>query len=200
MSQPPRRDFEASYREGDAPWDIGRPQAEIVALAEAGLVTGSVLDIGCGTGENALYLAAHGLDVWGVDVVPAAIGQARAKARARDLPASRFLAHDALRLEELGMTFDTVVDSGLFHALDDRERVLYVASLRGVLRPGGLVHVLCFSDRQQGGWGPRRVSRAELRSAFAPGWKVRRIVAARFVSRPHPGGARAWIGTMERKE
>ena len=66
MGELPRRDFEASYQQGDAPWDIGRPQPEVVSLAEAGLITGSVLDIGCGTGENALYLAGRGHAVFGL--------------------------------------------------------------------------------------------------------------------------------------
>jgi SAM-dependent methyltransferase len=197
LAEDARQRFEAIY-ERQAPWDVPGPQPALVARHAAGEIRGTVLDAGCGTGENALYLAAQGLDVWGVDVVSAAIGQARAKARARGLPAGRFLVHDALRLEELGMTFDTVIDSGLFHALDDRERALYVASLRRVLRPGGLYHVLCFSDAQPGDWGPRRISRTELRAAFRRGWRVRRIVAARFASRPQPDGARAWLATMER--
>jgi SAM-dependent methyltransferase len=197
LAEDARARFEAIY-ERQAPWDVPEPQPALVRRFAAGEIRGTVLDAGCGTGENALYLAAQGLDVWGVDVVSAAIGQARAKARARDLPAGRFLVHDALRLGELGMTFDTVVDSGLFHALDDRERTLYVASLRRVLRPGGLVHVLCLSDAQPGDWGPRRIARAELERAFAQGWKVRRIAKARFVSRMYARGARAWLGTFER--
>jgi SAM-dependent methyltransferase len=197
LAEDARARFEAIY-ERQAPWDVPEPQPAVVARHAAGEVRGTVLDAGCGTGENALYLAAQGLDVWGVDIVPAAVGEARARARARGLPAGRFLVHDALRLHDLGMKFDTIVDSGLLHALDDRERALYVASLGRVVRPGGLVHVLCFSDTQGGDWGPRRVSRAELRAAFARGWTVRRIVAARFVSRMYAAGARAWLGTFAR--
>jgi ubiquinone/menaquinone biosynthesis C-methylase UbiE len=197
LAEDARQRFDALY-ERQAPWDVPDAQPAILARHDAGEIRGTVLDAGCGTGENALYLAAQGLDVWGVDVVLAAIGQARAKATARGLPAGRFLVHDALRLEELGLTFDTVVDSGLLHAFDDRERALYVASLQRVLRPGGLYHVLCFSDRQPGDEGPRRIGRAELRATFGQGWKVRRILAARFVSLAYPHGARAWLGTMER--
>ena len=197
LAEDARERFEALY-ERQAPWDVPAPQPALVRRFAAGEIRGTVLDAGCGTGENALYLAAQGLDVWGVDVADSAIGQARAKARARGLPAGRFLVQDALRLEDLGMKFEAVIDSGLFHALDDRERALYVAGLRRVVRPGGLLHILCFSDQQPGDWGPRRISRAELRAAFARDWKVRRIVAARFVSRMYARGARAWLGTFER--
>ncbi|MBI5480343.1 MAG: class I SAM-dependent methyltransferase [Deltaproteobacteria bacterium] len=189
--------FESLY-ERPPSWDVPQPQPAFVARHEAGEIRGTVLDAGCGTGENALYLAAQGRAVWGLDVALPAIGQARAKAAARGLPAGRFLLGDALRLEALGLTFDTIIDSGLVHALCDRERALYVPSLARALRPGGLYHVLCFSDEQPGDEGPRRVRRDEVRGAFAPGWRVRRIEPARFVTRIHPGGARAWCATIER--
>jgi SAM-dependent methyltransferase len=198
LTEDARLRFEALY-ERPPSWDVPQPQPAIVARYEAGEIRGTVLDAGCGTGENALFLAAQGLAVWGLDVALPAIGQARARAAARGLPAARFLLGDALRLEALGLTFDTIIDSGLFHALCERERALYVPSLARVLRAGGLYHVLCFSDAQPGDEGPRRVSRKELHTAFAQGWRVRRIVAARFMTRIHPDGARAWLGTMERR-
>jgi SAM-dependent methyltransferase len=78
------RSFDGAYKD-TPPWDIGRPQAEIVRLAQQGAIKGRVLDVGCGTGENALYLAEQGLEVWGVDGAPQAIEQARAKATERGL-------------------------------------------------------------------------------------------------------------------
>src|SRR5262249_2142601 len=76
--------LEKAY-DGRPPWDIEGPQPEIVRLAEAGAIDGTVLDVGCGTGENALYLAGRGLDVWGIDFIPKAIEQARDKALKRGL-------------------------------------------------------------------------------------------------------------------
>ena len=125
--------FETAYR-GTPPWDIGRPQPAFERLADAGEIAGPVLDAGCGTGENALFFAARGLEVVGVDAVEAAVAAARSKAAARGL-AAEFLVHDALKLEGLGRRFATIVDSGLFHTFDDRERVRYVAGLASVLRP-----------------------------------------------------------------
>jgi SAM-dependent methyltransferase len=161
------------------PWDINRPQPAFVRLAEAGLLTGRLLDSGCGTGENTLLAAGAGADAVGVDVAPHAIERARAKAAERGVTA-RFEVGDVLDLGALGLTFDTVIDSGVFHVFDDENRARYVASLASVLRPGGACYLLCFSDRQPGDFGPRRVRQEELRAAFSAGWTVLDIEADTF--------------------
>ena len=92
--------FEQMYQ-GQAPWDTGQPQPGIIRLAEAGQIRGSVLDVGCGTGENLLYLAARGHKAWGLDFVPVAIERAKAKAAQRGIDA-HFLVGDALELKKLG--------------------------------------------------------------------------------------------------
>ena len=195
--------FEQMYQ-GQAPWDTGRPQPAIVKLAEAGRIRGSVLDVGCGTGENLLYLAARGHDAWGLDFVPVAIEQAKAKAAQRGI-AAHFLLANALELNKLGRQFDTVIDCGLFHTFADEERPLFIRGLADVLRPGGLLHLLCFSDEEPGTEGPRRVSQEEIRDSFRDGWKVEGIEPIRFDSIPRPegakfspGGPKAWLATIER--
>jgi cyclopropane fatty-acyl-phospholipid synthase-like methyltransferase len=195
--------FESIYQ-GQPPWDIPGPQPAIVALEEAGAIVGSVLDAGCGTGENALYLASRGHEVWGVDYVPIAVERAMKKAQQRGLPA-RFQVADALQLAGLGRQFDAVIDCGLFHTFSDEERPRYVAALAEVLRPGGRYHVLCFSDEEPPGEGPRRVTQAELRDAFRDGWAVETIRASRFQTvdgpgqpRFSPGGPKAWLATIAR--
>jgi SAM-dependent methyltransferase len=194
--------WDAAYlAESPAPWDIGRPQPAFVRLAEAGCLTGRVLDVGCGTGEHALLAASRGADAVGVDVAPTAIEQARAKAAERGLTA-RFTVGDALDLGPLGLagTVDTVTDSGLFHVFGDDERPRYVASLASVLRPGGITYLMCFSDRQPHGFGPRRVSQDELREAFAAGWTVESISADSFEINPLQGLTRAdaWLAVVRR--
>ncbi len=159
----PDVDFDLAYQ-GTPPWDIGRPQPAIVRVFDAGEVTGDVLDVGCGTGEHALLAAARGLPSWGVDASRAAIERGREKALERGL-AVRFEVADALDLSALGTTFDSVIDTGLFHVFDDEGRDAYVRSLEHVVRPGGRVWLLCFSDRVppiEG--GPRRITEAELRA------------------------------------
>ncbi len=192
--------WDGAYTGGlPAPWDIGRPQPAFARLADEGLLTGQVLDVGCGTGEHALLAAAHGADATGLDVSPRAIEQARGKAVARGLQV-RFEVADALHLGQLGATFGTVIDSGLFHVFDDDSRVQYVSSLAGVLRPGGHLYLMCFSDRQPGEFGPRRVRQDELRAAFSDGWEVSAIGPASFELNPgfDRPTAQAWLATIRR--
>jgi len=170
----PRRphDFDEFY-EGTPPWDIGRPQPALAALAAAGAFTGRVL------------------------AAARAIGLAREKARARGLTA-RFLVTDALDLGSLGEQFDTVVDSGLFHVFEDDDRARYVSSLSAVVRPGGRGHVLCFSEHQPGDWGPRRITQDEIRTSFAGGWRVDAIEPTRLDVVFEPGSVAAWIASLTR--
>jgi len=183
------------------PWDIGRPQPVFVRLADAGLLSGRLLDAGCGTGENTLLAASKGADALGVDISPSAIQRARDKAAERGI-AARFEVADALNLGPLGLTFETVIDSGVFHIFDDDDRGRYVASLASVLEPGGILYLICFSELQPGDFGPRRVRQDELRAAFRDGWNVAKIVPEKFEANPDSGfgttAVAAWLATIRR--
>jgi SAM-dependent methyltransferase len=197
----PAADWDAAYQAGaPAPWDIGRPQPAFVRLADAGLLRGRVLDAGCGTGENTLLAAARVADAVGVDISARAIEHARGKAAARGL-AARFEVGDMLSPGERGATFDTVIDSGVFHVFDDADRARYVASLASALRSGGTCYLMCFSDREPGTWGPRRVREDELRDAFRDGWSVTSMTADTFDLTPGFGAgvAQAWLATIVRR-
>ena len=189
-------DFDEMYA-GTPPWDIGRPQAVFLRLAETGAIRGRVLDAGCGTGEHVLMVAERGWDATGIDAAPSAIAAAQRKATDRGL-AARFLVWDALRLADLGDQFDTVLDSGLFHVFDDERRGRYVEALGAAVRPGGRYFMCCFSDRQPGEWGPRRVGQDEIRAAFGAGWEVESIEAAQFDTNLDPPVAQAWLVTITR--
>ena len=192
--------WDAVYADGSAPWDIGRPQTAFVRLADDGEVASPVLDAGCGTGEHALMLAERGFAVTGVDLSATAIGLARQKAADRGLAAD-FEVADILGLDRSEGTFATVIDSGMFHVFDDDDRVRYVRSLASVLVPGGVLHLMCFSERTPGTLGPRRVTQAELREAFAEGWEIERIEAAQFDVRADwaPRAANAWLARIVRR-
>jgi len=170
--------FNEAYR-GTPPWDIGHPQGEIVRLVQSSEIRGAVLDVGCGTGENSLFLAAEGHEVWGIDSAPLALEKARLKAKDRQLNA-KFLVHDALDLPSIGRKFDAVIDSGLFHVLSDEEREVFARGLAKVLRPGGTYFMLCFSDKEPDGGGPRRITQAEIRQTFGGGWRINYIRETRF--------------------
>jgi SAM-dependent methyltransferase len=167
-STPTRERFDEAYTSGSAPWVIDEPQPAVVALERDGWIRGSVLDVGCGTGEHTIHLADRGYDVVGVDVSPAGIEQARAGATARGVSA-RFEVGDAY---DLGgePRYDTVLDSALFHIFDDDDRARYVRSLARVVRPGGVVHVLALSDTGPG-FGPQ-VSETTILGAFLDGWRL----------------------------
>jgi SAM-dependent methyltransferase len=190
-------DFDASYA-GTPPWDIGRPQPAFLRLADAGLLQGRVLDAGCGTGEHVLLAAERGHEATGIDAAPHAIAIAEQKANDRGVGA-HFLVRDALRLDELDEHFRTVLDSGLFHVFDDESRARYVAALGSVLEPGGHYFMCCFSDRQPGDWGPRRVHQEEIRAAFASGWTVESIEPVRFDTNLDPPFAEAWLAQIIRR-
>jgi SAM-dependent methyltransferase len=196
----PSAEWDSSYEGSPAPWDIDRPQPAFVRLADDGLLSGRLLDAGCGTGEHVLLAAAHGADALGVDISGLAIEKARAKAVERGLTA-RFEVADALHLERLGERFGTVTDSGLFHIFDDADRPGYVASLAGVVEPGGTYYMMCFSDKQPGVWGPRRVREEEIRAAFADGWEIVSLTPDQFTINPIYGNdvAQAWLAVIRRR-
>lgn len=181
--------FESSYR-GTPPWDIGRPQPAIVRLADAGQISGRVLDVGCGTGENVLFLAERGFAATGIDGAPTAIRKARAKAKRRGLDV-KFEVADALNLAQPERPFDTIIDTGLFHVFDDEGRDRYTQSVRNVIRPGGRYFMMCFSDKEPGNWGPRRVTKAEIETVFSEGWSIHSIDATAFET--NLGPAQAWL-------
>jgi SAM-dependent methyltransferase len=190
--------WNASYTDGPAPWDIGQPQSAIVRLTSKGVFAGSVLDAGCGTGENAIHVASLGLPVLGFDVAETALAIARKKTAGLGMEIE-FVTADAFHLERLGRTFQTVLDCGLFHTFESDEQQLYAASLASVTKPDGTLYVLCFSDEGPE-LGPHPVRQEELRAAFSPvnGWNVIAIESERIETRFHANGASAWLATIKR--
>jgi SAM-dependent methyltransferase len=190
--------FDNAY-EGTPTWDTGSPQGAIVRLAAAGSITGPVLDVGCGTGENSLFLAALGHDVVGIDLAQAAIAKARAKATQRAADGSiEFLVLDALHVGEMGQTFRTAIDSGLFHCLAPEQRVAYAASLREALSPGGSAYLLCWSSRNPLGYGPERIRKADIRASFRSGWSVEAIDEETLDSLLPVPVVHAWLARLRR--
>ncbi len=227
--------FDSAYRGGRPPWDIGRPQKEFVELVRQGEIGGSVLDIGCGTGEHALFFAKEGHEVWGIDSSPTAIERAKAKAAERGIRV-HFLVLDALHMswlirkfdngrepaglvpdqekfadpfstgrepaglvpdqEKTAEPFSTATDSGLFHTLSDEDRPVFVDSLRSVLKPGGKYFMICFSELEPPGYGPRRVTQQEIRDTFRKGWTINYIRPATFESNTRKEGPKAWLSSI----
>jgi ubiquinone/menaquinone biosynthesis C-methylase UbiE len=198
---PDRSTFESMYA-GKAPWDIGKPQPAFVDIANQ--ITGAILDAGCGTGENALFFASKGHRVTGSDFLEEPIRRAKKKATEGSLNVD-FRVMDALTLKTLSGSFDSVADCGLFHVFSDDDRKRYVEGLATVVKPGGKVFLMCFSDEEPGTMGPRRVSQKELHNAFAKGWKIESLQPSHFEVNPDlkdltfsEGGPKAWFAVIRR--
>ena len=200
--------FDLAYESGTATWVIGKPQPEIIALERDGWIRGTVLDIGCGTGEHTIHLARLGYEVRGIDSSRSAIKRSRENAAEHNVTAS-FQVADALRLRA-DACFDTIIDSALFHEFGLEERTEYVRSLHAACRPGAFVHVLAMSDT-----GPRfgpQISDTVILEAFATGWIVEELRESRYsvivdadasVLHGIPEGgiveAGAWLARVRRK-
>jgi cyclopropane fatty-acyl-phospholipid synthase-like methyltransferase len=202
MSDLPDKSTFASLYAGQAPWDIGKPQKPFIDVADQ--ITGSILDVGCGTGDSALFLASRGNLVTGIDFLEEPIKRAKGKAAERGSTVT-FLVKDAMTLKDWSERFDHAIDSGLFHVFADADRRKYVAGLATVVKSGGRLFLLCFSDEEPEGQGPRRVSKKDLHDAFADGWVVESIEPCRFEVIPNlkgfsfsEGGPKAWFAVIRR--
>jgi SAM-dependent methyltransferase len=177
-------DFDALYRgespgEGmpamtTPPWDTKAPNENVITWQEGGLVRGDVLDVGCGFGDNAIYLAENGHNVTGLDISPTAL--ITAERRAKDAGVDvKFAVADSTKLEGYTDAFDTVIDSGMFHCLDDDGRRSYAGAVHRATRPGASLLLSCFSDANPVGeeWPRPAVSEETLRDVLGgAGWDI----------------------------
>jgi SAM-dependent methyltransferase len=185
--------FRAVYNVG-APWDIGAPQPDMVALLNEYPPSDPVLDIGCGSGDLAIHLAGVGHQTMGVDFIETAIDQANRKRAS--LPADiqqrlTFRVGNAARPTTLNRQFGAVVDSGFLHLLDAGESFALVAELSAALGSGGRYYLHEFAIEFPVPDTPRAVNEAELRTAFDPahGWRILDIRSGNFhntVAEPVP--------------
>jgi cyclopropane fatty-acyl-phospholipid synthase-like methyltransferase len=203
MPDLPNKNSFASFYAGQAPWDIGKPQQPFVDVADQ--IIGTVLDAGCGTGENALFYASRGRTVTGIDFLDEPINRGKRKAAERGLSVT-FLVKDATTLQGWSERFHNVIDCGLFHVFSDENRKKYVAGLASALKSGGRLFLMCFSDEEPGTQGPRRVSQKDLQDAFADGWIIESIKPSRFEVNLNAkdltfseGGPKAWFAVVRRK-
>ncbi len=169
------------------PWDIDQPQPVFIDLLNRGEVQpGPLLDVGCGTGENAIFFARNGFSVTGIDLSPTAIRLAKQKAHQHHISVN-FYTENALMLANrfAPATFTTVIDSGLFHTLTDDERPVFTDQLAKILKDHGNYFMLCFADKEHRPSGPRRISKEEIHHTFTPHFIINYIHDAIMLSNIH---------------
>jgi len=193
--------FDLWYRFGKPPWSIDQAQPDLIAAAEKGEVRGpAVLDVGCGDGNNAIYLAGRGFNVTGVDFSAKAISIAKQKAREENVDVT-FITLDALKIGSLAKKFDTVIDFGLFHNLSGNKREQYVRALSDVCVSKGQLLMLCVAD-QAGEYPvypkryPPTTSQDDIRASFSEGWKIEWIRLGVAKSKEKFDDYSAWLTSM----
>jgi ubiquinone/menaquinone biosynthesis C-methylase UbiE len=199
-----KRFFENLYP-ANAPWDIGRPQPELVKLFTQFPPAGPVLEVGCGAGDLAIYLAASGLSVKAIDFAVGAIEIGKTKARSLDPRVAdrlEFMVADAFDLSKVGGHFASIMDSGFFHLFDSGARDRFVHEVKKVLKHKGRYYLLGFAIDSPIPNAPKQITETEIRSRFSKegGWHILAVHSSEFVTRSHRGNIPAVIACIERQE
>jgi len=168
------------YQTGQTPWDTGHPSSELQrVLIEDQITANRAIEIGCGTGNNAVWLAQQGFDVTAVDLSPLAIERARRRALEAGVKVN-FVAGDVLALADLGEPFSFFFDRGCYHAVRRLDVRGYLSTLERLTVPGSVGLVLAGNAREPHDPGPPVVSEGEIRSELGGLFQVVRLREIRF--------------------
>ena len=189
----PRPDWNERYQVGETPWDSEEPDQHLVEFLRSGSVgPGQALDVGCGTGTNALWLASQGFTVLGIDISSVAIDRARAKA-GTTASNCQFAVADFLRDEVSGGAFDLVFDRGCFHVFDKAEdRARFAERIALLLKPGGKwLSLIGSTEGPERNSGPPRRSALDVIGAIEPHLEIVELCSIDFRA-DMPAPVAAW--------
>lgn len=177
------------YRLGITPWNRDAVPTRVVEVVGERSSAGRALDLGCGTGRDAVYLAEHGWTVTGVDGVEQAIEAASERSQSAGVDVD-WIVGDVAQLETLGLGdgFDFVLDRGCFHGLSNRERERCAHGVTGLTGPGARLLLFAFQPRTLG-LGPRGITAEEVQAKFGPSWDVVSVTPD-----TDPGRSPPWLG------
>lgn len=193
------RDWNAKYRDADTPWDSGLASKELArVLRELNIVPSRAMELGCGTGTNAVFLAQQGFDVTAVDCSPLALNQARQKATDVGV-AVEFILADVERFGAGMEPFDFVFDRGVYHCCRRVDLPGYIATLEHVTRPGTRYLSLAGNANEQTEHGPPRVTEAEIRAELGGLFEIDMLRAFHFEDAGGVRGPLGWSTLMTRK-
>ena len=193
-----RVDFAERYARGETPWDSGMPSEELLRILDAGKLTGkTVLEIGCGTGTNAVELARRGFQVTAVDMVAQAIKTARDKARAAKVTVDLRVA-DVFQ-DDLGGPYDVLFDCGVYHCLRTEDLNRFQAFLKNATHTGSWWLSLAGNAKEDTDPGPPVVSEDEIRAELGPLFAIVELREFRFATNKSDFRPLAWSILMRRK-
>jgi methyl halide transferase len=191
-------DFADNYKRGETPWDSGQPDAELLRVLDSGQLSGkTLLEIGCGTGTNAVELARRGFDVVAIDSVAQAVEAARKKAAAANVKID-FRTGDALSAD-LGGPYDVIFDRGVYHYLRRVDLKNYQALLQRVTRPGSIYFSLAGNAKEQTEYGPPRVHEHEIRVELEGLFEIIELRETHFITDKDDFRPLAWAILMRRR-
>ncbi len=193
-------DWDILYRQGTPPWETGKPAAELVRVLDQGLVpTGSVLELGCGTGADAILLAQRGFELTAIDSSPTALERTRFRAEQEDVLA-RFVLADAFEFAATAGQFDLVYDAGFYHFIRQNQLAQFVDLLWRVTRPGSFYLALIGSTEEPAEGGPPQVSEKQIRHELGRLLDFVHLRPFRFESPQREEGYLGWSCLMRRPE